>query len=203
MSSQRSIISIARVQRIGTLGAAILGVMTLTPIAARAQASSSGTTYSLGASAGLALPVSDLGNLVNSGYTVGVTLGIRPAASQLGFRFEGLLDEFDWQDGIDFKRRFYAGTANLVYDLSGTLGRAPSSGNSGGFYAIGGAGLYHFNDVSDSFGDTQGDTNFGLNAGLGYRLPLSGFNAYLEARYHTIFSNTNQQMIPITFGVSF
>ena len=56
---------------------------------ANAQGGSSSTAYSIGANAGLAIPVSDLSNFTSSGYTVGITLGMHQALAPLSFRLEG------------------------------------------------------------------------------------------------------------------
>jgi hypothetical protein len=50
--------------------------------------------------------------------------------------------------------------------------------------------------------DTQ--TKFGLNAGAGLRFQLTGFSTFIEARWHTIFTEgSNTQMVPITVGITF
>src|SRR5689334_25418638 len=57
---------------------------------ARAQL---GPTYTLGANAGLVVPVSDLSNFTSSGYTIAATLGMHQSLSPLAFRFEGSFTE--------------------------------------------------------------------------------------------------------------
>jgi hypothetical protein len=53
------------------------------------------------------------------------------------------------------------------------------------------------------FGNTDRRWDFGLNAGLGYYLPLSGFTMFFEGRYQAIFSDPAQSLFPITVGISF
>lgn len=180
-----------------------LGLLALPAAAASAQGTvpgGSGYAPSIGASAGIALPTGDLGNGVNSGYTVAVSVGLQEQANPLGFRLEGVFNEFGVK-GTDAKYRVYAGTANLLYDLNaGTTTAGVQS--TGGFYVIGGVGLYGTKAVQGSFSSNT-QTDFGVNGGGGYRLPLSGFSVYFEARYHAIFSNPGQQILPITVGVEF
>jgi hypothetical protein len=55
------------------------------------------------------------------------------------------------------------------------------------------------------FGDTENtQTKFGLNAGAGLRFQLTGFSTFIEARWHTIFTEgNNSQMVPISVGITF
>jgi len=47
-------------------------------------------------------------------------------------------------------------------------------------------------------------TKFGLNAGAGLRFQLTGFSTFIEARWHTIFTEgKNAQMVPISVGITF
>jgi hypothetical protein len=47
-------------------------------------------------------------------------------------------------------------------------------------------------------------TKFGLNAGAGLRFQLTGFSTFIEARWHTIFTEgNNTQMVPISVGITF
>ena len=49
---------------------------------------------------------------------------------------------------------------------------------------------------------SMGAYNFGYNVGGGVRFALSGFSAYVEARYHSI-SNANVSFVPLVFGLQF
>jgi opacity protein-like surface antigen len=70
-------------------------------------------------------------------------------------------------------------------------------------YLIGGAGLYNAAVNLPGFG--SGSSNkFGWNIGGGIKLPLSGFDTFLEARYNQVQGNGGSlKFIPITFGVMF
>lgn len=55
------------------------------------------------------------------------------------------------------------------------------------------------------FDDTENtQTKFGLNGGAGLRFQLTGFSTFIEARWHTIFTEgNNTQMVPISVGITF
>jgi hypothetical protein len=186
----------SRAVRIGAAVAALLFAATT----ASAQGSSS--SYSIGANAGLVIPVSDLADVTSSGYTIAATLGMHQSLAPISFRVEGSFTELPWKDNIarGAKHRIYGFALDGMYNLG-------TASANGGLYLTGGLGYFGAkdSDVQTPFGSLEGSTdwNFGLNAGLGYYLPLSGFTVYFEGRYRNIFSNTNQVMFPITVGVAF
>ena len=73
-------------------------------------------------------------------------------------------------------------------------------------YAIGGVGVYRLK-FSGEFGsidisDTQ--TKFGINIGGGFQFNLSGFDTFVEARFHSVFTEVdNTNFIPLSFGFKF
>jgi len=167
---------------------------------ARAQGSS--TSYSIGANAGLVIPVSDLADITSSGYTIAATLGMHQSLSPIAFRVEGSFTELPWKDNLEpnAKHRIYGFALDGMYNLG-------TASTNGGLYLTGGLGYFGSKDSNfqTPFGSAETSTNWdvGLNAGLGYYLPLSGFTVYFEGRYRNIFSDRNQVMFPITVGVAF
>lgn len=157
---------------------------------AEAQAADAARPVTIGLSGGVSLPMGDFGDAVKTGYIINGSLGFRPSAIPFGIRAEIGYSSYDG-DGFDFTGSILSGTANGIFNLgSGATGMAP--------YIIGGLGVYNFG------GDFDSETEFGINAGLGVRFALSGFNTFLEGRYHHIFtSGEATQFIPITFGVEF
>lgn len=150
---------------------------------------------SIGIAAGAAIPVGNAADSYNTGYNGTVSLGLSSIGSPLGLRFEGMYNKLLGRDDIGINApdlRIIAGTANLVYSLPGQ-GIRP--------YLIGGAGYYGAKfDISNA----ESDNKFGLNGGIGAMFPLSGFNTYVEARYHHMFTDVNAlQFIPVTFGILF
>jgi Outer membrane protein beta-barrel domain len=180
-----------------------VGVLAAAPLSARSQSTSSATTYTIGANAGLVIPVSDLADLTSSGYTIAATLGMHQALSPLSFRVEGSFTELPWKNEIaqGAKHRIYGFALDGQYNLG-----TPST--NGGLYVTGGVGYFGTKDTdipTFTFGPTETSTTWdiGINAGLGYYLPLSGFTVYFEGRYRNIFSDTHQAMFPITVGIAF
>ena len=50
--------------------------------------------------------------------------------------------------------------------------------------------------------DTQ--TKFGINVGGGFTFNLSGFETFVEARFHSVFTEeSNTNFIPLSFGFKF
>ena len=178
-------------------------VGTLVVAATLAQGQGSSASYSIGANAGLVVPTSDLANATSSGYTIAATLGMHQSLSPISFRFEGSFTELPWKDNIaqGAKHRIYGFALDGMYNLG-------TASTNGGLYLTGGVGYFGSKDsnIPQLFGgpaETSTNWDFGLNAGLGYYLPLSGFTVYFEGRYRNVFSNTNQVMFPITVGVAF
>jgi hypothetical protein len=143
---------------------------------------------------GATLPLGDFGDATGVGYHVGVGAEFTRSISPVGFRFEVDFHENEFDDDIAFfggeKFRMLTGIANLTY-------RQPTSN----LFLIGGVGLYrgYIADIDDS-----DDTNAGINIGAGYRIPLTGFSTFIEARFHHVFSEDEAtQFIPISFGVKF
>jgi hypothetical protein len=61
--------------------------------------------------------------------------------------------------------------------------------------------------ASAEFGDvdiSNSENKFGINLGGGFTFNLSGFETFVEARYHTIFTDENNtSFIPLSFGFKF
>lgn len=106
----------------------------------------------------------------------------------LAFRVDGM---YTFGDAVNTIH----GSANVVYAFS------VSEETRFQPYLIGGGGIYNFDpDVGD------GTTDFGINAGAGFTVPIGQGNARLfgEARFHNVFSDPeNVNLLPITLGVMF
>jgi opacity protein-like surface antigen len=156
-----------------------------------ARAQSNSTHFNL--AAGLTLPTGAFGDRNDAGYNVIVGLGMKQRGSSLGFRAEGIYTEFN-EHGTNDKSHAGGITANAIYDLARN-----SRNNSSGLYIIGGFGYY---STREPFFSSESQSNVGWNVGGGFEFPLSGFSAYVEARYHTV-SNTVVRFVPISFGLVF
>ncbi|MBA2708607.1 MAG: outer membrane beta-barrel protein [Gemmatimonadaceae bacterium] len=165
-----------------------------TALSASTSLAQSARPVSLGISAGAAIPAGDFGNDMTTGFNGTVSLGFTSYGSPIGIRVDGMYNKFSAKD--DFPgvpdTRIIGANANLVYSLPGT-GIRP--------YLIGGGGIYGLK--AEDTGIDQ-ETDFGVNGGIGASFPLSGFNTFIEARFHHVFTeNFSTQFIPVTFGISF
>lgn len=172
--------------------AALAIVVGLAPSVTRAQ---SGDVH-FNVAAGITLPTGTFADRNDVGYHAIVGIGMTQRTSQLGFRAEGIYNEFNGKFGGG---KTHAGgvTGNVTYDL---MARTPTPSNS--LYLIGGIGYYSAKQAFASDVIRDSETRFGWNVGGGFRFPLSGFSAYLEARYHAV-STVEFHFLPISFGLMF
>jgi hypothetical protein len=169
-----------------------VAALTLSGVQLSAQ---SAKPVSFGIAAGAAIPVGDFADSFNTGFNGTVSLGFSSVGTPLGLRVEGMYNKFPGRDDTIFNQpdsRIIGGTANLVYALPG-VGIRP--------YLIGGGGYYGLKlDVPSA----ESVNKFGINGGIGALFPLSGFNTYIEARFHHVFTDVSAtQFIPVTFGIMF
>lgn len=166
-------------------------------IFASTGAAQSGRAVTLGISAGAAIPVGDFADAANTGFNGTVSLGFQPFRSSIGLRLDGMYNRFslkDEFDAIDADPTIIGANANLVFSLPGQ-GIRP--------YLIGGGGVYGLKTDFEGIDDKY-ETEFGVNGGIGAAFPLSGFNTFIEARLHHIFTDPGSvQFVPVTFGISF
>lgn len=150
--------------------------------------------FQIGASAGVAIPTSDLGNTTDLGYNVTFALGFKPQFTPVGVRAEAAYNQFGIKNGGG-NVNIPAFTGNIVLGLPIAM-FSP--------YAIGGAGLYRTNVDLNGVG-TGGENHFGFNVGGGVKIPFTpSFETFVEARYHRVtLDNGNMSFVPITFGILF
>lgn len=164
--------------------AVVSALLSASSLAAQARGAAA-NPISFNIAAGATIPTGDLGDFTDVGYNLTVGLGGRQAGSPLGFRAEGMYNEWGISN-TSLKTHTGAVTANATYDFG-----TPST--TGNFYGIGGLGYYFSGNSAN---------DFGWNIGGGFKFPLSGFSAYVEARYHAV-SNQNRSFVPIVFGLKF
>ena len=162
----------------------------------RAQAQ---LTFSFGG--GASFPASNVSNSYNTGYNVLASLGIG-TSSPVNLRVDGMFNQMTHQSAAPVGNlQIWTLNADLVYKISHNGGITP--------YLIGGAGYYNTSyhvTVSGSDISAGGNTsanNFGLNGGVGLRIGGSGLAAFVEGRYHYIFTGGHDiGFVPLTFGVT-
>jgi hypothetical protein len=138
--------------------------------------------------AGLAMPTGDMADGVDMGYNVSAGLGLSAPLLPVGVRIEGMYNAFGVKSPGTGTSKITAGTVNATF--GGAM--LPM------VYAIGGLGIYHFDPAGTE------NNKFGFNIGAGLKIPLTGFGAHVEARYHHVSANGGSvSFIPVTFGVTF
>lgn len=150
-----------------------------------------------GAAAGLSAPMGDFKDAFGSGYHLTGMVNFSAPLAPVGFRGEVSFNQFGVKSGLgapsDTKANILSGTANAVVSMPGMMG----------IYGIGGLGMYR-SSVSCSGCVADSETKVGFNAGAGFKFGLSGFSAFVEARYHSVSSDpTRTNFVPISFGLIF
>ncbi len=165
-----------------------------------AQGSPSATSRpTIGVSAGLALPTGDFGDGFNSGYNVSAHVAFKPAVSPVGIRVEGMYNRFGLDGGgtIDGNANILGLTGNAI------VGPAVKPGSMINPYLIGGLGFYS-SKFDSNVGASDRQTDLGANVGGGLNILLSGLDVFIEARYHTVFTDgSNTGFIPLVVGIRF
>ena len=107
----------------------------------------------------------------------------------IGLRADLLMNQFD-AGPADL--RIFEVSGNLMYGLLATPIARP--------YFVGGLGFY---SAKLTEGDGSADNDFALNAGAGVRLAAGALRAFIEARYHRLFGDTDMSYIPVSIGLMF
>jgi hypothetical protein len=139
--------------------------------------------FSIGA--GASFPTGRFGDAFGTGYHVLAAIDFDRPASPLSFRLDGMFNEFEHETFDDASVRVFGLIGNAV------IRSAPT-----GPYLSGGIGVY---GTKPKGGDSNSDVGFNIGGGL--RFELSGFSAFLEARFHQV--EQNLRFVPVTFGVTF
>lgn len=150
------------------------------------------TSFSI--AAGATMPLGTTGDAYDVGYNAILGLGIKPPLAPVGVRIEGMFNSMEGKSNAPGVRML-AGTVNAT--ISG-VGMAVPMG-----YLIGGIGMYNSKATNlPPLATSDSETDFGFNIGAGLNIPLTGFGAFIEARYHHIpVSGGSVKFVPITFGI--
>jgi opacity protein-like surface antigen len=190
--------------------------------------------YRFGVQGGLSLPQGDVGDAFDNGFTVGATLDLALVNRPFGLRFDvgyhryGVVDAAEAL-GLDATFSVIPITAAAVVAIPTTSGVRPYLLGGLGMYVVrgsvtfdesiflegraaegaavrpslaGAAGAAGVTAARETYSDSE--TKFGLHGGAGLGFRLGTLDAYLEARYHSVFTEeTNTSFVPIVFGVRF
>ena len=154
--------------------------------------------FSFGVMAGAAVPVGDLSNGTNTGYNVTGMLGLNTPELPINFRINVGYNNFGAKGGYSGDNvRVWEFSGNATYDF-------PTERSTVRPYFTGGLGMYNVGGRFAGF-NTTSENRFGFNAGGGLIIPLTGMNAFIEARYTQVSANngTSLKFVPITFGLAF
>lgn len=191
----------------------VASVLALAVVVAGAAAQEVTTRpWGFGVAVGATVPVGDLGDFAGLGFHVKGSVHWERATMPIGFRGELEYADLGGKtvnigttalDGPD--TRILSLGANVLWAFRQAEVVDADEGRSRGFpYAIAGIGVYDF-DYSDSGipGSGGGTTDFGLNAGAGWRFGIAGLRMNAEARFHYVFSDEPTNFIPFSLGIMF
>lgn len=141
-----------------------------------------------------------LGNLsdgVDLGYHGGVLAQFTSPETPLGVRLDGVYNRLPLKEG-DANFNILAITLDGMYTIPMDKGSQVIP------YLIGGLGFYRMTLTCSGCGDGGSIRKGGLNGGAGLSFPLSGFSAFVEARYHHVFiEHGSTKFLPVSVGLVF
>lgn len=160
------------------------------PAAAHAQTPASPVTLVL--MGGAAMPMGDLDDIGDMGFTLGAGAEFGMSALPFGLRAELGYTRFgevsqDFGDGSIAVR-----PSNLAVTINAIMGPTVPAAQIRP-YVIAGAGFYNAKIDASVVGggfDVSGNDSkggLGLNGGAGIRFQFVGFSSFIEARYHHLF----------------
>jgi hypothetical protein len=165
-------------------------------IAAGAFATSAASAQtSVSIAGGVALPLGDVADALNTGYNASLALTAKPPLAALGIRLEGMFNS------LGFKDRSTGTTAQRILGATANATLSNPSTPLRSFYLIAGVGLYNSKVIGGP--PVKANNDIGFNLGLGMNL-FTGVGSFVEVRYHHVPSETSTlRLVPITLGLRF
>ena len=188
------------------------------PAAAHAQTPASPVTLVL--MGGAAMPMGDLDDIGNTGFTLGAGAEFGVSMLPFGLRAELGFTRFGEvsQDLGEFSAAVRP--SNLAVTLNAIVGPTVPAATIRPYF-IGGVGFYNakidgeFSEGGIGVSGSEDKAGFGLNGGAGVRFQFVGFSSFIEARYHHLFKGMpdfeseeeepqwkSAGYVPIIFGIS-
>jgi hypothetical protein len=193
-----------------SLGRFVIGACVLLGAAAGHAQGTSGASvrpFKIGGALGATIPVGDFSDAAKLGWHLGGLIEYKQASLPLTWRGEITYHRNGLDDGAFPQFPNVGGHASVLGFVANALFPFGDAASTARPYAIGGLGVYRRSLSGDlSGGNTinNSDTAFGINLGGGFIFNLSGFETFVELRYHTAFTeDSNTNFIPISFGFKF
>lgn len=195
------------------LGRFVVGAGALL-IAATAQAQGTSNAparpWKVGGALGATIPLGDFSDAADLGWHLGGVFEYKQPSLPVTWRGEltyhrnGLKDSyFNGQiPGVENLGGNFS-MLNFVANALYPFGEAAATTRP---YIIGGLGVYKVKATATYQGldISNSQTKFGLNVGGGVTFHLSGFDTFVEARFHSVFTDGGStNFIPISFGFKF
>src|SRR4051812_20401964 len=148
----------------------VLALLVVTPVVARAQ-------VGFGLAAGAVVPNGSLGNAYDAGYHLQASVRLGLPLAPLGFRIDGTYD--------NFARKSSTGSSGSWQTTGAAVNAVASLPALPGLYGTGGLGYYWSKSevTSGVFSGSGTAKDVGYNIGAGFHFALTGFGAFVEARY--------------------
>ena len=185
------------------LGAVALATIALLPADSQAQrraVSRPARPVQLAVGAGVAMPMSDLGDAVGTGFNVAFNGTKKLASAPVWLRGQLDVNMYGTQT-ISVGGTDYKSSANQIGGLF-DVGHDFVSTSSAKPYVLGGLGIIRnsYKQKSGNVSVSGDETELGINVGGGLKFRMGGRTAWLEARYLTA---GDYDALPITFGINF
>ena len=174
---------------------------------AQSPATSSGRPFKLGGTFGATLPVGDFGDAADVGFHFGGLIDYKPNAIPFNLRGEITYHRLGLPEGafgtgfedVDGNWGVLSFLGNAVFPFGDPASTARP-------YGLGGVGVYRMKQSGErgNVDLSRTQTKFGINLGGGFQFNLSGFETFVEARFHSVFTEgKNANFIPLSFGFKF
>ena len=189
------------------VGASALLIAAQVQAQGTAGAADSGRPFKLGGMLGATVPIGDFGDGANVGFHLGGLVEHKPNALPFALRGEITYNRNGLKEGY-FGEQFenVDGNVSIINFVGNGVVPFGDPASTARPYAIGGVGVYrmHFSGEFGGFDISDTQTKFGINVGGGFQFNLSGFDTFVEARFHSVFAEgSNANFIPLSFGFKF
>jgi len=174
----------------------LLGALVVMCTAVAPTATLTAQRVVVGIGGGALIPAGDYGANDKVGWHVLGLAEVRPSALPVSLRVDATHSRTTHQGGVGGASKLDGVTGDLV-----RYGRLPRA--LGGFYLVGGVGLYHVRVDVTGFSSAF-ETKVAFNGGVGVLAATRAARMFWEARFISVrTSGGTTSFIPISAGVSF